>query len=608
MSGSHASRSRVLIVDDDAMLRAVVAAALESDDVDTFEAESGERALVLCDEVSPELVILDIEMPGIGGYEACRQLRRRPDGHDRIILMATGHDDVESIERSYVAGATDFVAKPLNLVILGHRVRYLLRANRERKAAEERVARMALYDELTGLPNRAFLERHLAYVVEHAKRTQRSGAVLSLDLDGFKRVNDTLGHAAGDAILRQVASRLEGCLRASDCVSRKEPGGASNAVARFGGDEFVVVLLDLQSMEDAARVSDRVIRLLSAPFDLDGQSYHIGCSIGIAPYPSDTDDPDVLLANADAAMFEAKRRGAGRFQFYCAEMGRRARESLALETSLRRALDEDQFELHYQPKICTKSGSVEGVEALLRWRHPERGLVSPMEFIPLAERNGLIVPIGDWAIRRACMQARAWSDQGRGELSVAVNVSTRQFRTRELPETVRDALATAGLPAHRLELEITEGSLMEDRREAAAMLNELRAIGVRVAIDDFGTGYSSLSYLRHLPVDTIKVDRSFVRDVTTNAHSAAIATAILAMTRALRLETVAEGVETAEQLEFLVERGCETVQGFLFSRPLPPAELAAWLKTRSLTGSFDSSYELVGPERLRQEVVEHIER
>jgi diguanylate cyclase (GGDEF)-like protein len=589
MSTEHTRRSRVLIVDDDATLRAAVSATLESGEVETFEADCGERALHLSDELSPDLVVLDIRMPGLSGYDTCRELRRRPGGHDRIILVATGLDDLPSIEESYDAGATDFIAKPLNLVILGHRVRYLLRAYRERRAAQDRVARMALYDELTGLPNRAFLKRHLSYVVEQAKRTERSGAVLSLDLDGFKRINDTLGHAAGDTLLREVASRLEDCLRASDCVSRESSGGGGDAVARFGGDEFVVVLSDLESMEDAARVADRIIRLLSAPFEIGGQSLHIGCSVGIVPYPLDNDDPEVLLGNADAAMYEAKRRGAGRFQFYCSDMSRRARETLALETSLRRALSEEQFELHYQPKVCSRSRSVSAVEALLRWRHPERGLIPPMDFIPLAERTGLIVPIGDWVIRRACAQARAWSDQGLGELSVAVNVSTQQFRMREFPDTVREALESARLPAQRLELEITEATLMEDGREASAVLNQLRSIGVRVAIDDFGTGYSSLSYLRHLPVDTIKVDRSFVHDVTINEHSAAIATAILAMARALRLEAVAEGVETVEQLDFLVQRGCDTLQGYLFSRPLPVAELATWLRTRARTAGRESS-------------------
>jgi diguanylate cyclase (GGDEF)-like protein len=585
-------RTKILIVDDDEVERALAGAEFEDEGLEVFEASSGAEALELFQREQPSIVMLDLVMPHMDGYETCSELRRRAAGADLLVLVATSLDDPESIERAYRAGATDFIAKPLHFSILRHRVRYLLRAQRERQAVQREIAHMAFHDDLTGLPNRAFLRQMLPYVVEQAGRRNRAGAVLSIDLDGFKRVNDMLGHGAGDVVLSQVAARLEGCLRGSDCVGRGEHSAtAPEAIARFGGDEFVVVLSDLASSDDAALVAERIIRVLTEPFvitlaEVDGvglgnQEFHVNASIGIAPFPSGEDEPELLLRNADSAMYDAKKSGGGKYQYYCVEMSRKARDALELETNLRHAIERREFELHYQPKVRCSTGDVEGVEALLRWRRPGFGLVSPLDFIPLAEKTGLIVPIGEWVIRTACAQAKAWAETGFPELSVAVNISSRQFRNRDLLDVIRSALTDAGISGSRLEVEITEGSLMEDAKYAASVLNELRALGVRVAIDDFGTGYSSLSYLRVLPVDTIKVDRSFVRDVTINSDSAAIAAAILAMSHSLRLESVAEGVETREQVEFLMRHGCPVVQGFLFSKPLPAAELTAWLVARS---------------------------
>jgi diguanylate cyclase len=588
-----ASRAKILIVDDDETERALAGAGFADDGLEVFEATNGSDALRVFQEQQPQIVMLDVVMPGIDGYATCAELRRRAASADVLILVATSLDDTESIELAYRAGATDFIAKPIHFGILRHRVQALLRAQRERAVVQQKIAHMAFHDELTGLPNRAFLKEMLPYVVEQARRRERVGAVLSIDLDGFKRVNDTLGHAAGDTLLREVATRLEGCLRGSDCVTRGDLAGSpADAIARFGGDEFVVVLSDLASTDDAALVATRIVRVLTKPFEMvlaevDGvrlgeQELHVNCSIGIAPFPSSEDDSDRLLSNADAAMYDAKKSGGGKFQYYCADMSRKATEALELETNLRRALERGEFELHYQPKVRCSTGVVEGVEALLRWRRPGVGLVSPLDFIPLAEKTGLIVPIGAWVIRAACAQAKAWALEGFADLSVAVNISTRQFRNRELLDLIRSSLSDAGIAGSRLEVEITEGSLMEDAKHAASVLNELRALGVKVAIDDFGTGYSSLSYLRLLPVDTIKVDRSFVRDVTVNQDSAAITAAILAMSHSLRLESVAEGVETQEQVEFLMRHGCPVVQGFLFSKPLPAAELVAWLRARDV--------------------------
>jgi diguanylate cyclase (GGDEF)-like protein len=584
-------RPKILIVDDDETERALAGAGFIDDGLEVLEASSGEEALAVFLEHQPDIVMLDVMMPGMDGYATCAELRRLSPGADVLIVVATSLEDSASIDLAYGAGATDFVTKPIHFGILRHRVRYFLRAQRERRKIEQEIAHRAFHDELTGLPNRAFLKQMLPYVVEQARRRNRMGAVLSIDLDGFKRVNDSFGHGAGDVLLKEVSARLQSCLRGSDCVSRGDQAvTTTEAIARFGGDEYAVVLSDLGSSDDAALVAERILRVITQPFsivlaEVDGvglgeQEFHVTCSIGIAPFPSGEDDPELLVSNADAAMYEAKKSGGCRLQFYSDEMSRKAREALELETNLRYALERSEFELHYQPKVHCTTGMTEGVEALLRWRRPGVGLVSPLDFIPLAERTGLIVPIGEWVIRTACAQAKAWADEGFPHLSIAVNISCRQFRNRDLTECIRTALADAGIHGSRLEVEITEGSLMEDAKHAASVLNELRALGVRVAIDDFGTGYSSLSYLRVLPVDTIKVDRSFVRDVTVNQDSAAITAAILAMSHSLRLACVAEGVETVEQVEFLMRHGCPVVQGFLFSKPLPAPELTAWLRAR----------------------------
>ncbi len=574
-------RSRVLIVDDDESTRLLISAALGSENFDLFEAESGEEALRLSASVVPHIVLLDVMMPGSDGYATCRALRSQLDNPDVLVLMVTGRDDQEAIQLAYDAGATDFIPKPINYVILRHRVRYMLRAFRDRRAAEEQVTRLAYYDELTGLPNRAYLRRHLGNLVEGAKRRGHCGAVVSLDLDGFKRVNDTLGHAAGDRLLGAVADRIASCFGEDGPAQRASMfEGPVDLLTKLPGDEYVAVLPALSSPSEAAEFAERVIAHLAEPFALGEHEVFITASAGIAQFPAAEDGPEALLRNADAAMYDAKREGGNRPQIYNDEMGKAARHKLEIETGLRRALDRDEFELFYQPKVDCRAGVVVGTEALIRWRRPGHGLVPPLDFIPIAERRGLIVPIGAWALMTACRQTVTWMEQGLPKLSIAVNISARQFRAQELTNQVKAALSQTGLPAELLELEITEGILMEDVKLAGRVLGELRDLGVKVAIDDFGTGYSSLGYLRNLPVDTLKVDRSFVRDVTTNQDSAAIAAAILAMSKSLRLNVVAEGVENREQLEFLIDHECREVQGFFFSKPLPSPEFVEWLKGR----------------------------
>jgi diguanylate cyclase (GGDEF)-like protein len=441
----------------------------------------------------------------------------------------------------------------------------------ERKRAEEQVRDLAYHDPLTGLPNRLLFQDRLALSVAQAHRRGKGLAVLFLDLDRFKVINDSLGHSVGDLLIREVAVRLRSCLREGDTV------------ARLGGDEFTLLLPDLGQALDAAKVANKVLEVVRMPFDIDGRELFVTCSMGISLYPDDGHDPETLVKNADAAMYRAKEQGRDHYQLYTRALNATALERLALESSLRKALAQDELLLHYQPILDVASRRVHGVEALLRWRHPELGLVSPAEFIPLAEVTGLILPMGPWVLRTACAQARAWQELRPG-LRVAVNLSARQFQEPGLVAHVTDALADTGLDPRLVQLEITETSAMQNAQSAIQTLRELKALGVGLSIDDFGTGYSSLSYLRRFPIDTLKIDQSFIRDIGTDPDDAAIASAIIALAHTLKLEVVAEGVETPGQLDFLTRHVCDRTQGYLFSRPLPADQcadlLAAPVKVR----------------------------
>jgi PAS domain S-box-containing protein len=439
----------------------------------------------------------------------------------------------------------------------------------ERKEAEERARFLAHYDELTGLANRRLLVEQLRLALARARRGMRGVAILFVDLDRFKRINDTLGHTTGDRILQAVAESLRACVRESDPVGRVGSPGQErerDAIARFGGDEFVLVLGDLNQDIDADTAARRILRRLREPITVDGHEIVATASIGISLFPNDGQDAETLLRNADAAMYHAKEQGRNGLQFYDRSMNERAVDRLLLENELRRALDQEQFVLYFQPQVHSRTGLISGAEALIRWRHPTRGLLSPQAFIPLAEETGLIVPIGEWVIRAACSQARAWSEAGLGPLPVSVNLSGRQFKLGAVTQIVERAII--GLSPALLELEITESVLMEGSKDAVDMLKALRAHGIRIAVDDFGTGYSSLSYLKRLPIDRLKIDRSFVRDVLTDPDDAALSEAIIVMARALRLETVAEGVESQAQADLLRDLGCHYLQGYLFGRPV----------------------------------------
>jgi diguanylate cyclase (GGDEF)-like protein len=439
----------------------------------------------------------------------------------------------------------------------------------ERKRSEERIQYLAYHDGLTSLPNRIFFSELLKHGISLAHRQKKGLAVLFIDLDRFKYINDTLGHAVGDALLQEVARRLKACLRESDTV------------ARLGGDEFVVLLEEMDDQKQISVVAQKILSTLVKPFVNLGQEFHITASIGISLYPAHGQDEQSLMKNADIAMYRAKEEGKNNFQFYSEELNAHSFERLTLESSLRRALERDEFLLHYQPKMVLATGQIGGVEALLRWQHPDLGLVAPAQFITMAEETGLIVPIGKWVLRTACAQNKAWLDQGMPRLSMAVNLSARQFSDENLLRDINSILEETGMDPTLLELEITESMLMQNVEKAIGTLTSLNSKGIRLAIDDFGTGYSSLSTLKRFPINTIKVDRSFIRDLPGEPNDKALTDAIIAMGRSLNMTVIAEGVETKEQADYLRSQACDEYQGFYFRKPMPADELAALISSPS---------------------------
>jgi len=437
----------------------------------------------------------------------------------------------------------------------------------ERKRAEEQVRHLAFHDTLTGMPNRLLFNDRLDMAVVQAHRSQQKLATLFLDLDRFKVINDSLGHSVGDELLRRIAERVSGCIREGDTV------------ARLGGDEFTVLVPAISHEEDAAKIAQKILEVIRLPFFIDQRELFVTTSIGVALYPSDGVDAETLLRNADTAMYRAKDQGRDNYQLYTPAMNSKALERLSLESRLRQALHNDELVLYYQPLIDLRSGQVRGAEALLRWRHPTLGLVPPADFISLAELSGLIVPIGHWVLRTACAQVRSWQQMGFPNLSVAVNLSSRQFQQTDLVHQVTDALERSQLPAGALDLEITESNAMQNAEISISTLGSLKDLGVSLSMDDFGTGYSSLNYLKRFPIDRIKIDQSFVRDVTQDPDDAAIAIAVIAMAHSMQLSVVAEGVETEEQLAFLRRNLCDEMQGFLFSPPVPASEFEKLLKS-----------------------------
>jgi diguanylate cyclase (GGDEF)-like protein len=556
--------AQVLVVDDDRSTRSALRFTLQRDGFRVEEASDGAQALLMLKRFMPDVILMDAVMPVMDGFTACARIQELPNGRAIPVLMITGLEDNLSVERAFAAGASDYIPKPIHFAVLSQRVRRIIEANR----AEKRIRHLAYNDLLTGLPNRTLFFDQLAQSLNQAELNSGSVAVLFLDLDRFKYVNDNLGHDVGDRLLVAVAQRVRRSVRNVDCV------------ARLGGDEFTVVLAEIDGPAAAAAAAQNICRVLSAPFQIDGHDIFVTSSVGIAMYPHDGTDVSTLVKHADTAMYRAKKTNTG-FQFFEASMEHSISEHVRLESDLRRALDNEELEVFYQPQARLDTGEIIGMEALVRWSHPTRGMVPPVEFIPLAEEIGLINRLGEWVLRTACRQLQTWIAAGLPEMRVAVNLSVRQLLQKDFATTVERALNDTGLAPHLLELEITESTLMENAQDTLQALHQLRSLGLRLSIDDFGTGYSSLSYLKRFPVDIIKIDRSFVQDTPDDVDDAAIVTGIIALAHSLRLEVVAEGVETEAQLRFLRGKSCDILQGYYLSKPIPADKFEQFIITQA---------------------------
>jgi diguanylate cyclase (GGDEF)-like protein len=549
------------------------------DDYRIMVARNGVQALEAVQGAAPpDLVLLDIMMPGMDGYEVCRRIKATTAGNRIPIIFVTVVDAAQDKVKGFDLGAADYITKPFDIDEVRARVRAHLELARLRHFLEDIVAqrtamlqvseekyRILTYrDALTGLANRVLFSEMLGHAIIHAESSHTSFALLFLDLDNFKAINESLGHSLGDQVLIEAGKRLQAVLPESD------------ALARIGGDEFNIILDNDDGMP-VDLMAQRMIDALGEPFILAGNSIYVGASIGIALYPADGTNSETLQSCADTALHRAKEQGRGVLRFFSPEMSRRAKERLTLEADLRAALTRNEFLLYYQPQIDLISGQIVGLEALIRWQHPERGMIMPDAFIPLAEESGLIVSIGEWVLREACRQIKQWTDAGLTPRQTAVNVSAVQLSRGRLIESVKEALEVTGITPEQLELEITESFVMLDRDQSFKSLADLKALGVRISIDDFGTGYSSLSHLQQLEVHKLKVDMSFVRDMTTNSSNASIVKAIIALGHSLGLEVIAEGVEDPGQARYLRSLQCDVMQGYLISRPLPAGEMTHFL-------------------------------
>jgi diguanylate cyclase (GGDEF)-like protein/PAS domain S-box-containing protein len=695
----------VLVVDDDAAQRMLMVEILVENNLIVEEAGDGVEALAVFSRILPVLVLMDVKMPHMDGFAACTEMRRMPGGMDVSIVLVTGLEDMDSIQKSFDAGATDFITKPVNWPLLQHRVLYLLRAGKalrdlrqsekrlsiaqkaaklgnwdwdfhkesvscseqmfrvfglqpvqgrvsyemfldyvhpdekeevrdvvqkamrnkksysreyriiladgstrniydqawveyddqggpvsmygtvqdisEQKQSEERIRFLAYYDSLTGLPNRQLFVKHLKQALLVASRTGGKMALLYIGLDRFKRINDTMGHSTADELLKKIADLLARVIRSSDIFGKFDVSSEANfTLSRLTGDEFSILLTGLTEEEHAIRVALRILSILQLPISLGGQEVTVSCSIGISLFPGDSQDGEILLQNGHMAMSHAKKDGGNIFKFFSHDMNDRAVERMNLEVNLKKALQQEEFVLFYQPQVDLSSGKLSGFEALLRWQHPTTGLMAPFKFIPVAEESGLIIPIGEWVLREACRQAVVWQQAGHTPIRMGVNIASQQFEQSDFVPSVIQALRDSGLSPSLLELELTEGSIMKDIDKAIHTLVQLKEVGVFLSVDDFGTGYSSLNYLKRFPLNTLKIDRSFVMDITTDPNDAAIVTAIIAMARSLGLSTIAEGVETSEQIQFLRDHLCDEMQGFFVSKPVPANEAERFLAQR----------------------------
>lgn len=567
----------VLVADDQPINREIIAALLEPEGYQLLFAIDGVETMAALEQEPVDVLLLDIMMPLMDGYEVCRQVRASEQLADLPIVMVTALADRESRLQGIDAGADDFISKPIDADELRARVRGITRLNRYRRLLEKsnQLHYLEMHDSLTGLPNRANLTKQLNTAMTQAWQENKRTAVLNIDLDGFRAVNDALGSRVGDELLKSVATRLQQALP------------ENTVLARFGSVKFVALVNQVSAAEELITAAQSIQQVMRQSFAISQRQLHLGSQIGIGLYPGDGEDADTLLSNAALAANEARSEGRGQYRFFTPDIDASARERFNLELDLRKALEQNEFELFFQPKIDLADDSVTGVEALLRWHHPERGLVAPDNFIPAAEKSGLIIAIGEWVLAEACRQAKAWREAGLAPLRVAVNISSKQLGPGLL-DTVQRSLEAVGLSGEALELELTESVLMVDHRASQqnailTLLHQLKALGVKLSVDDFGTGYSSLSYLKKLPVDVLKIDKVFIDDVPRDQDDIILTETIINMARSLRLDVIAEGVETQEQVAFLQDRQCQQAQGYLYSKPVPSAEFEQWLRQRKQT-------------------------
>jgi len=571
--------STVMMVDDDPIMLEVVQTYLEEAGYTSFvtTSEPG-QAMELFQQRRPDILLLDLMMPGVSGFDILAQIRAHEEFRYTPVIILTAESEPKAKLKALELGATDLLTKPVDPSELRLRLRNALAF----KAYQDRLAD---FDALTGLPNRRKFHQAVDAALKGTQQS-RACALLHVDLDRFKQINDTLGHRVGDKLLCAVAQLLDRTLcdaEATGWPGSREPEYKA-ALSRLGGNGFTALLPNLHNLkkvDTAGSVARRLMTAFAEPFHIEGHELFVTASIGIAVSPTDGQDAETLLNHAEMAMYQAKQRGRKTYEFFSGEMNAHALERLTLENQLRRAVERNEFVLYYQPKVSIDSGRIIGAEALVRWKHPELGIVSPAKFIPIAEETGLIVEIGQWVLRSACAQVQAWAKLGLPPLSVSVNVSGAQFKQRKVWHAVRGALAHSALPPEQLVLELTESVLMENATDSIEMLNELKEMGLKLAVDDFGTGYSSLTYLKRFPLDQLKVDRSFVSGLPEERDSLAIVGAIIALARELNLKVVAEGVETKEQLHFLRSRACDEYQGYLCSRPAPPEAFAILIRRQS---------------------------
>lgn len=582
METAETQKPRVLIIDDEEQIRNLLIDVLGTT-YQCSDAGSAEEALAALAKTTFDLVISDIDMGGMSGLELVPRVHSLSP--DTVVVMVSGNQDIEFAIRAMRVGAFDYITKPIDLRHVEASVERainqsnLLKEKRRDKdqiesllqQRTEEVHWLGNYDTVTQLPNRALFEDRLEQAVAIAKATGQSLGVLFISLDQFKKVNDSLGHGPGDVLLREFAERLKSCINRSDTV------------ARFGNDEFALLRTQIDGTKDVIETIGSLSQVLKFSFDLPGHELFATASVGVSLFPVDGEDSQTLLKNAGAALYKAKRSGGANYQFFTADLHELAASRLALESNLRRAIHNEEFLLHYQPRVSVDSLAITGLEALVRWQHPQLGLISPSEFIPLAEDTGLIVPIGEWVLRAACLQGRRWIEQGFPPIPIAVNISARQFHDRDLSQTVIRILEETGFSPKCLELELTESSIMQNEEFAASMLNQLKSMGINISIDDFGTGFSSLASLKRLPIDALKIDQSFVREATTDPDDAALVMAIITLGHNLRLKVVAEGVETDDQLRFLQLLRCDEIQGYFFSKPVPSDTLASLFDTEIKT-------------------------